>query len=501
MEGYPHPPGVPGSAGEPGGGLEQVEVRRRKLQALRAAGEPLYGAPFRRTHLARQVVEGFEALQGHRARLAGRLMAFRLHGSLGFADLWDASGRIQLYLRKELLGERFSSFFELDRGDIVGVEGTITRTRRGEVSVEVHAYSVLVKALQPPPEKFHGLRDVELRYRRRYVDLMVNPQVRQVFERRARVVQALREFFRAEGYLEVETPALHPVAGGANARPFVTHHNALDLELYLRIAPELYLKRLLVGGLEKVFEIGKNFRNEGISPRHNPEHTALEAYAAHEDYRYMMELTERCVAACAMAACGTTRIEYGGKPLDLTPPWPRLSMVEAVRQYTGIDLGANRDAAQARRLAREAGVEVAARASWGEVLAELFEQKVADRLWGPVFITDYPVEVSPLARRRPDDPLLVERFEPYVAGMEVGNGFSELNDPEEQRLRFEEQAARRARGELEAHPYDEDFVLALEYGMPPAAGLGIGVDRLVMVLTDSASIRDVILFPLLRPEA
>ena len=480
---------------------QQVEVRRQKLREMRAAGVPLYGPPYRRTHLARQVVEGFERLEGQEVRLAGRLMAFRLHGRVGFADLWDASGRIQLYLKEERLGPSFARFFHLDRGDIVGVRGTVVKTRRGEVSLDVGEFVPMAKALQPPPEKFHGLRDVELRYRRRYVDLMVNPGTRAIFERRAAAVQALRDFFRSEGYLEVETPALHAVAGGANARPFITHHHALDMELYLRIAPELYLKRLLVGGFERVFEVGKNFRNEGISPRHNPEHTALEAYAAYEDYRYMMDLTERCVAAVALAACGTTRLRYGGQELDLSPPWPRLSMLEALRDYAGIDLSQTRRAEDARRAAERAGVAVAPGASWGEVVAELFEQLVADRLTGPVFITDYPVEVSPLARRRPDDPSLVERFEPYIAGMEVGNGFSELNDPEEQRARFEEQAARRARGELEAHPYDADFILALEHGMPPAAGLGIGVDRLVMVITDSPSIRDVILFPLLRPQA
>ena len=492
-------PDGPGNLGEdlP----QQVEARRRKLQQLRAAGAGVYGPPRRRTHLAREVVEGFDALQDQTVVVAGRLMAFRRHGRIGFADLWDGSGRLQLYLRQEPLGPGFDAFFELDRGDIVAARGRVVRTRRGEISVDVAEVTLMVKALQPPPEKFHGLRDVELRYRYRYVDLMVNPQIRSVFRQRAAAVQAMRDFFRSEGYLEVETPSLHSVAGGANARPFVTHHNALDMELYLRVAPELYLKRLLVGGLERVFEIGKNFRNEGISPRHNPEHTSLEAYAAYEDYEYMMRVTERCVAAMAESACGTTRVRYGQHQLDLTPPWPRVPMLQALKEQAGIDLADTRSAERARRAAQEAGIEVPPQASWGEVVVELFEELVAPRLAGPVFITDYPVEVSPLARRRPDDPTLVERFEPYIAGMEVGNGFSELNDPDEQRQRFEEQQARRARGELEAHPYDADFILALEYGMPPAAGLGLGVDRLVMVLTDSPSIRDVILFPLLRPRA
>lgn len=480
---------------------EQVAVRRAKLAAMRAAGVPVYGPPFRRTHTASAIVEGFEALEGQDVAVAGRLMAFRQHGKIGFADLWDASGRIQLYLREERLGPSFSSFFELDRGDIIGARGSVVKTRRGEISVELQSYQTLVKALQPPPEKWHGLKEIELRYRRRYVDLMASPEVRRLFALRTAIVSAVRHFFASEGFLEVETPMLHPVAGGANARPFVTHHNALDMDLYLRIAPELYLKRLLVGGFEKVFEIGKNFRNEGISPRHNPEHTSLEAYLAYGDWQDMMDLTERCVAYVARSCLGTYEVEFAGHRLNLEPPWPRLSMLEALREHAGIDLRHTRDASTARAVAQRSGVEVPAGASYGEIVAELFEALVEEKLWGPVFITDFPVEVSPLARRRPDDPAFTERFEPYLGTMEIGNGFSELNDPDEQRRRFEEQAARRARGDEEAHPYDADFLLALEYGMPPAGGLGIGIDRLVMVLTNSASIRDVILFPLLRPEA
>ncbi|WP_324715970.1 lysine--tRNA ligase [Carboxydochorda subterranea] len=480
---------------------EQVAVRRSKLQAMRAAGVGLYGAPFRPTHQAAQIVACFDQLAGQDVAVAGRLMALRLHGKVGFADLWDSSGRIQLYLREELVGsEAFSSFFDLDRGDIVGARGEVVKTRRGEVSVEVRSYQPMVKALQPPPEKWHGLKEVELRYRRRYVDLMVHPEVRQIFLRRAAIEQALREFFTAERFVEVETPMLHPVAGGANARPFVTHHNTLDMDLYLRIAPELYLKRLLVGGFDRVFEIGKNFRNEGISTRHNPEHTSLEAYAAYWDYQDMMSLTERCVAYVADRVLGTRKIEYAGRTLDLTPPWPRLSMVEALRRYAGIDLSSNRDAAAARAIAARAGIAVEPDATYGRVVVALFEGLVEEQLWGPIFITDHPVDVSPLARQRPDDPAFTERFEPYLATMEIGNGFSELNDPDEQRRRFEAQAALRARGDQEAHPFDDDFLLALEYGMPPAGGLGIGVDRLTMVLTGAESIREVILFPLLRPE-
>ncbi|HEY8426095.1 MAG TPA: lysine--tRNA ligase [Limnochordales bacterium] len=479
---------------------EQVAVRRAKLAKLRAAGAPLYGPTFRRTHTAASVVEGFSALEGQEVAVAGRLMTFRQHGRIGFADLWDASGRIQLYLREDRLGPDFAAFFELDRGDIVGARGTVIKTRRGEISVEVAAYTPLVKALQPPPEKWHGLKEVELRYRRRYVDLMANPEVRRRFALRSAIIGAVREFFIAEGFLEVETPVLHPVAGGANARPFVTHHNALDMELYLRIAPELYLKRLLVGGLERVFEIGKNFRNEGISPRHNPEFTALEAYLAYGDWQDMMDLTERCVAYVAERCLGSLVVEYAGRRLDLTPPWPRLSMLEAIYRYAGIDLRSTRDPHKAREAALRAGIETPEGATFGELVAEIFEARVEPELWGPIFITDYPVEVSPLARNRPDDPAFTERFEPYLATMEIGNGFSELNDPDEQRRRFEAQAARRAGGDEEAHPYDADFLLALEYGMPPAGGLGIGIDRLVMVMTGVPSMRDVILFPLLRPE-
>ncbi len=493
--------GEPSATGPAGADQQdQVAVRRRKLERLRASGVPVYGPPFRRTHLAAQVVEGFERLQGQTVKVAGRLLALRPHGRLGFADLWDASGRIQLYLRQDRLGSDFDRFFELDRGDILGITGKVVKTRRGEISLDVAEFVPMVKALQPPPEKWHGLRDVELRYRRRYADLMVNPDVRRIFRIRSAVVDGIRGFFRSEGFLEVETPSLHPVAGGANARPFVTHHHALDMELYLRVAPELYLKRLLVGGMERVFEIGKNFRNEGISTRHNPEHTSLEAYAAYEDYQYMMDLTERCVTAVAQEVLGTLRIGFQGRTIDLGAPWPRLSMLEAVRRYAAVDLTGTRDAAEARRIAARAGLEVPEEASFGEVVVRVFEERVEPQLDGPVFIVDYPVEVSPLARRKPDDPHLTERFEPYLAGMEIGNGFSELNDPDEQRVRFEEQAARRARGELEAHPYDADFLLALEYGMPPAGGLGIGIDRLVMVLTGSPSIREVILFPLLRPQ-
>lgn len=479
---------------------EQVAVRRAKLQEMRAAGVALYGPPWRRTHTAAEVAARFGELEGREVAVGGRLMAFRRHGRVGFADLWDASGRLQLYLREERLGAGFDAFFQLDRGDIVGARGVVMKTRRGEISLEVGAYQPLVKCLQPPPEKWHGLREVELRYRRRYVDLLANPEVRRRFALRSAVVAAVREFFASQGFLEVETPILHPIAGGANARPFVTHHNALDMDLYLRIAPELYLKRLLVGGFERVFEIGKNFRNEGISPRHNPEHTALEAYLAFGDWQDMMDLTERCVAYVAERCLGTLRVEYGGRVLDLTPPWPRLSMLEAIYRYAGIDLRTTRDVGAAREAAARAGVEVPPGAGFGEIVAAIFEARVEEHLWGPVFITSYPVEVSPLARSRPDDPAFTERFEPYLATMEIGNGFSELNDPDEQRRRFEEQAARRARGDQEAHPYDADFLLALEYGMPPAGGLGIGIDRLVMVLTGVSSIRDVILFPLLRPE-
>ncbi|BAS28966.1 lysine--tRNA ligase [Limnochorda pilosa] len=475
------------------------EQRAAKLESLRARGVEVYAGAYPRSHAVSELLQRFDELQGSRCRLAGRLMARRTHGKVSFADLRDESGTIQLYLRAERMGEAaYGLWADLDVGDIVGAEGDLVRTRRGEVSLEVDRLVLLTKSLAPLPDKWHGLRDVEVRYRQRYVDLVVSPEVKEVFRKRSLILTGMRRFLVERGYLEVETPILHPIPGGANARPFVTFHNALQAELYLRVAPELYLKRLLVGGFEKVFEIGKNFRNEGVSTTHNPEYTSMECYLAYGDAEAMMQLTEQMVAVLAEEVCGSRQVAFGGRTYDLTPPWPRLPMIEAVRQSTGVDLR-HATPEEARRRAAEVGVEVPPGASVGHVVSELFERRVADTLQGPVFIVDFPVEVSPLARRKDGTPEWVDRFEPYVAGWEIGNGFSELTDALDQAARFRRQAEARARGDEEAQFFDEDFVHALEVGMPPAGGLGIGVDRLVMFLTGQTSIRDVLLFPHLRP--
>jgi len=475
------------------------EVRRRKLASLIESGRKPYGKVVEPTHFAGDIIQRFEEHEGKVVTLSGRLRAIRVHGKATFADLQDATGRIQLFVSLGVVGdEAYEEFQSLDLGDIVSVTGDAFKTRRGEISVRVERFDLLTKSLRPLPEKWHGLRDVEQRYRRRYVDLIVNPSIRGVFESRSLVISEIRAGLIRRGYIEVETPVLHPIPGGANARPFETYHNALDMDLYLRIAPELYLKRLLVGGFDRVFEIGKNFRNEGISTRHNPEYTSLEAYQAYADYNDMMELTEQLIAESAQRVVGGLTITYQGKEIDLTPPWPRISMLDAIRQHAGLDFRAMSDDEKIQA-ARAAGVRLPERAGVGHAIQETFEQLVEEKLVQPVFITDHPVEVSPLAKRKEDDPSLTERFEPYINGWEIANGFSELNDPIDQRERFEAQVRAREAGDDEAHHMDEDFLEALEYGMPPAGGLGIGIDRLVMLLTDSPSIRDVILFPHMRP--
>lgn len=479
----------------------ELAARRRKLDELRARGQdPFKIDHYDFTHRAQNILTDFPAFEGQLVRIAGRLMSMREHGKVTFAHLMDASGQIQVYAQINNLGEDgYRQFRSLDLGDIIGVEGKVFKTRRGEITVEILAYTLLVKSLRPLPEKWHGLKDVELRYRQRYLDLMVNPEVREVFVTRSRIIQFIRSYLTERGFLEVETPMLNPIPGGANARPFVTYHNALDMQLYLRIAPELYLKRLIVGGFEKVFEINRNFRNEGIDTRHNPEYTAMEVYQAYVNGEEMMRLTEDLIAACAQEVKGTTKIEYQGVTIDLTPPWPRVSMLDAVREHSGIDFRALKTDAEAREAAKARGLEVDAKATWGEVLNEVFDELVEPKLIQPVFIVDYPVEISPLAKRKPDDPAFTARFEPYIYGREMANGFSELNDPLDQRERFEKQMEKRAAGDEEAQMLDEDFLTALEYGLPPTGGLGIGIDRLVMLLTDSASIRDVLLFPLMKP--
>lgn len=491
---------------------ELQRVRRQKLNDLRAAGvDPYRPTSYDRTHLTADARRAFEALEGggpaqggapaslDGVRLAGRLMALRLHGKAAFADLQDGAGRIQLHVKVDVLGEEsYERFTTLDLGDFVGVSGSVFRTRRGEITLAVEDFTLLCKSLRPLPEKWHGLTDVELRYRQRYVDLIVNPQVKQVFETRSRVVQAIRRFLTDQGFLEVETPILQPIPGGANARPFITYHNALDMNLYLRIAEELHLKRLIVGGFEKVFELGRVFRNEGISIKHNPEYTLLEVYQAYVDYQEIMRLTEQMFASVTREVLGTTKVTFQGKVLDLTPPWPRLSMLDAIQQRTGVDFRGIRDDASAAEAAKRLGLEPDKLSNRGKLIQEIFEAFVEPTLIQPVFITDHPVEVSPLAKRKADDPTLTERFEAYINCWEMANAFSELNDPLDQRERFLTQVKARQAGDEEAQFLDEDFLQALEVGMPPTGGLGVGVDRLVMVLTDSPSIRDVLLFPHLR---
>ncbi len=480
--------------------VDETDQRRAKLDYWRSRGVDPFGSRFVATHSSADIIEGFRDLEGQQVSVAGRVMAFRGHGKASFFDLADLAGRIQVYAKRDVLGEEhYEMLGQVDIGDIVGVEGEVFRTRRGEISIALSSFRMLSKALRSLPEKWHGLKDVDIRYRQRYVDLIVNPEVRGTFISRTRIVSAIRTFLDSRGFLEVETPSMHAIAGGATARPFITHHNALDMDLYLRIATELHLKRLIVGGLERVYEIGRIFRNEGISTRHNPEFTSVELYQAYADYHDMMELTENLVAYASQAALGTTRITYQGSEIDLTPPWPRVTMAEAVKQRTGVDfMSIGDDEAQAA--CREMGLDMPADATRGACLSEAYEEKVEAGLIQPTFIMDYPIEVSPLAKKRSDNPELTYRFEAVCAGRELANAFSELNDPIDQRERFLAQVAQRERGDDEAHMMDDDFITALEYGLPPTGGMGLGVDRLIMLLTDSASIRDVILFPLMRPK-
>jgi lysyl-tRNA synthetase, class II len=453
--------------------------RREKLERLAAEGVRPYAAHFRRTHTSAEAVALLASSpegEAGQVAVAGRLMVKRSTGGMTFAPLQDTAGQVQLVAQRDVLGEAMYGQFErLDPGDIIGATGRVKRTRRGEPSVWIESFCLLSKSLRPLPEKYHGLKDVETRYRQRYVDLIANPEVRELFVARARFISAVRTLLEGRGFLEVETPILQEVPGGGNARPFATHHNALHRDLYLRIALELYLKRLLVGGLERVYEIGRIFRNEGLSPKYNPEFTMLECNWAYADYRDMMELTEQVVAAGAEAAGLPLETSYQGRPIDLRPPFRRARMVDLVRESTGRELS-------------------------GQALFNVYEDAVEPNLWEPTFVIDYPVEVSPLSHRREDDPRFVERFELVAAGREHANGFTELTDPLDQRRRFEEQAAARAAGDQEAHPFDEDYLRALEYGLPPNAGVGVGIDRVLMLLTDQAAIRDVILFPQMKEE-
>ncbi len=480
---------------------EQMRIRASKLAALREAGkDPFETVVYPVSHHAADVTGDFERLEGQPVCLAGRLMGKRGMGKASFGDLQDRTGRIQLFVKVDELGEEaYGEWLKLDLGDLVGVEGTAFRTNRGEISVRVGRYALLSKCLRPLPDKFHGLKDMDTRYRQRYLDLIVNPEVKETFYRRSAIIKTIREYLDGRGFIEVDTPMLAAIAGGATAKPFTTHHNALDLELYLRIAPELYLKRLIVGGFERVYELGRMFRNEGISIRHNPEFSMMEVYQAYTDYKGMMALSEGVLSTCAQAVLGTTHIVYQGVELDLTPPFARRTMREAVLEHSGVDFDQVADAAEARRIAADRGVEVPKDAAKGEVMNLFFEHFAESKLIQPTFIYDYPTEISPLTKKKPGRPDLTERFEIFISGREYGNAYSELNDPFDQRERFVAQVKKREAGDEEANEMDEDFLTALEYGLPPTGGLGIGIDRVVMLLTDSYSIRDVLLFPTMRP--
>ncbi len=479
---------------------ELMRVRRDKLAELRAKGVEPFGQKFERTHLSSDILDNFETLEGQAVVIAGRLMAKRGHGKAGFANLQDLKGQIQIYVRLDDVGEEnYEIFTKADIGDILGIAGTVFKTKKGEISVSATQVTMLSKSLRPLPEKWHGLQNVELRYRQRYVDLIVNPEVKDVFMTRSRIIRAIRNYLDSNEFLEVETPMMQPIPGGAAARPFITHHNALDIDLYLRIAPELYLKRLLVGGLERVYEINRNFRNEGISTKHNPEFTMLELYQAYGDYEDMMRLTEDLISHTAQVVLGTMEIEYQGEKINLTPPWTRLPMLDAIKQYAGVDFTQITSDEQAREAAKGLGLKVDKDATRGNLINDIFEEFVEPKLVQPTFVIGHPVEISPLAKRNMQDPRYTDRFELFITAREMANAFSELNDPIDQKERFQKQVEQRAGGDDEAHMMDEDYINALEYGMPPAGGLGIGIDRLVMLLTDSPSIRDVLLFPQMKP--
>ena len=481
---------------------EILRVRREKLSALQSEGrDPFQETKFTVSHHTQEIKDQFDALEGTEVTIAGRLMSKRGMGKVSFCDLQDKSGRIQLYARKdEMDEEEYNRFKKFDIGDIVGIRGEVFRTQRGEMSVRGRAITLLSKSLLPLPEKFHGLTDKETRYRQRYVDLIVNPEVRRNFEVRSAFVKYLRQFLDNRGYMEVETPVLNTISGGATARPFITHHNTLDIDMYMRIATELPLKRLIVGGMERVYEVGRIFRNEGMDTRHNPEFTTVELYEAYADFNDMMDLFEALLSGAAKEICGGYQLQWQGEEIDLTPGWPRLTMAEAVKQHLGVDFMSITDDGEAVAAAKGAGVDMdGVEPTWGHALYECFDQKVERQLIQPTFITMHPVDVSPLAKRSPRDPRVTERFELFICRSEMGNAFSELNDPIDQRQRFQKEVEARAKGDDEAGMMDEDFLTALEYGMPPTGGLGIGIDRCVMLLTGADSIREVILFPTMKP--
>ena len=480
---------------------DQMLVRREKLAQYEEDNIYPFGQRFVVQHKALQIKDEFRDFDGQPVVLAGRLMTIRSHGKTAFANLRDLSGDIQVYFRQDVMGEDAYKYVKmLDMGDLVGIEGHVFKTQKGEITVKVNKLTLLSKSLRPLPEKWHGLKDTELRYRQRYVDLIVNPSVRETFVKRTKIVAKIREYLNRNQFMEVETPMMHAIPGGAAARPFITHHNALDIDIYMRISPELYLKRLIVGGLERVYEINRSFRNEGVSIRHNPEFTMMESYQAYGNFEDAIALTEGIVSYCAKEVLGTTKINYQGMDIDLTPPWNRITMQEGIKQYTGEDFDAVETLSEARAIADRLNVEYGDADGIGKIMNLCFEEYVEENLMQPTVVYGHPVEISPLAKQNREKPLTTERFEIFIYGRELANGYSELNDPIDQKQRFESQLKEREAGDDEAHRMDEDFVTALEYGLPPTAGLGIGIDRLVMFLTDSASIRDVLLFPLMKPE-
>ena len=484
---------------------EQAQIRRDKLTALQAEGrDPFVITKFDFNADSAAIKADYEGYEGKIVKVAGRLMSKRGQGKVMFCDLQDSTGRIQLFVKIDEMGEEeYNRFKKNDIGDILGCEGEVFKTKTGEISVRAKSIQLLSKSLLPLPEKYHGLTDKEIRFRQRYVDLMVNPEVKQNFITRSKFIKHLRNYLDNMGYIEVETPVLNTIAGGASARPFVTHHNTLDIDMYMRIATELPLKRLIIGGMDRVYEIGRIFRNEGMDPKHNPEFTTVELYQAYADFHDMMDIAEGVFTTFAREVLGTYELEWMGEKVDLTPGWPRLTMVEAVKQYVGIDFGTVSYDAEAVALAKSVGVELAdaAEKTWGNALYAIFDQKVEEHLVQPTFITMYPVEVSPLTKRSPADPRLTERFEFFICRSEMGNAYSELNDPIDQRARFQKQGEQRERGDDETEMMDEDFLTAMEYGMPPTGGMGIGIDRAVMLFTGSDTIREVILFPTMKPTA
>lgn len=477
---------------------EMLQIRREKLEKLKAEGKnPHAIVNYRNRSLSEDIKDNFEEFEGKIVRVAGRIMARRGHGNMSFMDVQDSLGQIQVVNRKNIMGDNFKETKGYDIGDIIGIEGKVFKTNQGEISIETEHADLLTKSLQILPEKWHGLKDPDIRYRQRYVDLIVNPEVKDVFVLRSKIISEIRKFLENRGFLEVETPILNTIAGGASARPFITHHNSLDIGMYLRIASELYLKRLIVGGFDKVYEIGRMFRNEGMDATHNPEFTTMELYQAYGDFEDMMEITETMVEEVANKVKGTTLVEFDGKEIELKTPWRRISMIDAVKEYSGVDFNEITEYEDAVKIAKEKNVEV--KSTRGEIIAEFFDEFVEDKLIQPTFVIDYPVEISPLAKRKNDDESLTYRFEAFVNGAEIANAFSELNDAVDQKQRFLDQVAKREAGDDEAHMMDYDFVNALEVGMPPTGGLGIGIDRLIMILTGQRSIRDVLLFPTMKP--